>query len=340
MKNAPLIAISIGDPNGIGPEVVCRALGNTDVWTDSTPVIYAHRALIHQTLEVLSAEQFPLHVITSTVEAVRDKINLVEAWSSPFNTQSGKASLAAGACALASLEQATNDLIGKQVDALVTAPIDKHSIQSDQFTFPGHTEYLAMRDNASTALMFLVTDKLRVGVVTGHIPVSKIARHITSALIIEKLQMMQASLIRDFGIADPKIAVLGLNPHAGDEGLIGCEEQTIIAPALEKAKQMGLGAHGPFPAEGFFGSRTYECFDAVLAMYHDQGLVPFKALSFGGGVNFTAGLSIVRTSPDHGTAYNIAGQGIADERSFIAAYRAALAIVKQRGYQGSKIASN
>jgi 4-hydroxythreonine-4-phosphate dehydrogenase len=229
-----------------------------------------------------------------------------------------------------SLEKATNDLVNGDIDALVTAPINKDNIQSDQFNFPGHTEYLQERDGAPESLMFLVSDTLRVGVVTGHIPLATVAESISTEKILAKLKLMDASLRNDFWIRKPKIAVLGLNPHASDNGLIGDEEQKVIIPAIEEARNNDLLAFGPYAADGFFANGTYLQFDAVLAMYHDQGLIPFKQIAFESGVNFTAGLNFVRTSPDHGTAYDIAGKNLASEVSFREALFTAIHIVKHR----------
>ncbi len=237
---------------------------------------------------------------------------------------------AVGKYSFISLDRATNDLISGDIDALVTAPINKDTIQSDQFNFPGHTEYLQERDNAPESLMFLVSDTLRVGVVTGHIPLARVSESINPDKILAKLKLMDASLRNDFWVRRPKIAVLGLNPHASDNGLIGDEEQKVIVPAIEAARNSGILAFGPYPADGFFANGSYLQFDAVLAMYHDQGLIPFKQIAFESGVNFTAGLNFVRTSPDHGTAYDIAGKNLASEISFREALFTAIHIVKHR----------
>jgi len=213
---------------------------------------------------------------------------------------------------------------------MVTGPINKNSIQDDAFNFPGHTEYLVDRTGAKRGLMLMISENLRIGVVTGHIPLKDVAQSITRERVTDKLEILESSLKQDFGIEKPKIAVLGLNPHAGDEGLLGSEEQELIGPLISDLKNHGKLVYGPFPADGFFGSQTYLKYDAVLAMYHDQGLIPFKSLSFGSGVNFTAGLPVIRTSPDHGTAYPIAGKGVADESSFRASVFAAIDLIKHR----------
>jgi 4-hydroxythreonine-4-phosphate dehydrogenase len=228
----------------------------------------------------------------------------------------GERSKEGGKYALKSLETAVKDLASNKVDVLVTAPIDKKAIQSEDFDFPGHTEYLAKMSNADDALMLMVSEDLRVGVVTGHIPLQDVAKTVTKEKIIDKIDQINASLLKDFGIPNGKIAVLGLNPHAGEKGLLGDEEDKVIIPAIKEASKNGAQVHGPYPADGFFGSSSYKKFDAILAMYHDQGLIPFKAMTFGFGVNFTAGLPIVRTSPDHGTAFEIAGKNLANEGSF------------------------
>ncbi|HRP60663.1 MAG TPA: 4-hydroxythreonine-4-phosphate dehydrogenase PdxA, partial [Vicingus sp.] len=235
----------------------------------------------------------------------------------------------AGKYAFLSLEAACKDLFDGKIDAIVTAPINKDNIQSDQFKFPGHTEYLTEKFEGES-LMLLTNENLKVGIATNHIPVSAIAKSLTVDKIFSKLKILNKSLVQDFAINSPRIAVLGLNPHAGDNGLIGKEEQEIIIPAINSAKSIGLQVFGPYPADGFFGSANYLKFDAILAMYHDQGLIPFKTLSFGEGVNFTAGLNIIRTSPDHGVAYDIAGKNCANEQSFRSAVYLAIDVFRNR----------
>lgn len=312
------IGISIGDPNGIGPEVVIKALSRDGVLDMVTPVIYASQAALSR-YESEDLPPFSFTIVASGEQAADGEISLVEAFPEDLEYSPGEATEAGGRAAALSLESAVSDLKGGMLDAIVTAPINKSVMPADTFPYPGHTEMLTEQLGAEESLMFLVTDDLRVGIVTNHIPVSEVAKAVTKAAIAKKLDIMNASLRADFGIHRPVIAVLSLNPHAGDQGRIGQEDIKIVRPAVEAAKKRGILAMGPFPADGFFGSGKQHQFDAVLAMYHDQGLIPFKALSFGKGVNFTAGLPAIRTSPDHGTAYDLVGKDEADPASFISA---------------------
>ena len=312
------VGISIGDPNGIGPEVVIKALGREGVLDLVTPVVYASRAALSR----YATEEHPAldyTVVGSAEEAEDGEVSLVEAFAEDLDYHPGEATEAGGRAAALSLERAVAELKDGQLDALVTAPINKSVMPAGDFPYPGHTEMLTEQLGTEESLMFLVTDDLRVGVVTNHIPVSEVAAAVTKEAILKKLEIMDASLRADFGIHRPVIAVLSLNPHAGDEGRIGDEDIKVVRPAVEAAKEKGLLAMGPFPADGFFGSGKQQKFDAVLAMYHDQGLIPFKALSFGKGVNFTAGLPAIRTSPDHGTAYDLVGKDEASPESFLSA---------------------
>ncbi|MEM9260096.1 MAG: 4-hydroxythreonine-4-phosphate dehydrogenase PdxA [Bacteroidota bacterium] len=312
------IGISIGDPNGIGPEVVIKALSRPGILDLVTPVIYASQAaLSHYENEELG--QFTYTVVASAEEAEDGQINLVEAIPEDLPYTPGEATEAGGRAAALSLESAVEELKTGQLDALVTAPINKSVMPREAFPYPGHTEMLTEKLAAKESLMFLVADELRVGVVTNHIPVAEVAKAVTKQRILDKLKIMDASLRADFGIARPVVAVLSLNPHGGDDGRIGQEDIKVVRPAVEAAKKDGILAMGPFPADGFFGAGKQNQFDAVLAMYHDQGLIPFKALSFGKGVNFTAGLPAIRTSPDHGTAYDLVGTDSASPASFLAA---------------------
>lgn len=312
------IGISIGDVNGIGPEVVNKALSRAGILELVTPVIYASsQVLAHYRRE--GEEPLAFDLLKQAGDAQDGRINLVECWTESIELTPGEATEAGGRAAAQSLARAVADLKEGELDALVTAPINKSVMPPEDFPYPGHTEMLTQELEAEESLMFLVADDLRVGVVTNHIPVAEVAKEVTKERILDKLRIMDASLRADFGIPRPLIAVLALNPHAGDDGRIGKEDSTIVRPAVEAAKEEGMMAMGPFPADGFFGSGKQNKFDGVLAMYHDQGLVPFKALSFGKGVNFTAGLSAIRTSPDHGTAYDLVGKGEASPDSFLAA---------------------
>jgi 4-hydroxythreonine-4-phosphate dehydrogenase len=329
------VAITSGDPHGIGLETIIKVFSNPMMAESCTPVIYAHPEAIKAHRKIAGTEEFNYNTVASADQAIARKVNLVNIWPDFKETiEFGKPSKDAGLFAFKSLEAAVNDLAANKVDVLVTAPINKDTIQNKDFNFPGHTEYLAKFAGTDKVLMFLVSDMLKVGIVTGHVPLKDVAQHITKDRIIEKLKMMHESLVKDFGVSSPRIAVLGLNPHAGDNGLLGNEEKEIIIPAVREASDKGMLAFGPYGADGFFGSGTYKQFDAVLAMYHDQGLTPFKALAFDQGVNFTAGLPVVRTSPDHGTSYDIAGKGIADESSLRAAiYTACDIYMKRKEYR-------
>jgi 4-hydroxythreonine-4-phosphate dehydrogenase len=324
------IGISIGDVNGIGLEIIIKTLADSRIYDYCTPIVYGHTKVASFYRRAVEVNELNFNVIDHPSHAQNKRANMINCWSEDVKIEPGIANKEAGKYAFMSLERAVNDLLTGDIDALVTAPINKDTIQSEDFNFPGHTEYLQMRANSPDSLMFLVSDTLRVGVVTGHIPVAKIAESITTDKILSKLRLMDASLRNDFWLRKPKIAVLGLNPHAGDNGLIGNEEETIIKPAIDEARANDILAMGPYAADGFFANGTYLQFDAVLAMYHDQGLIPFKQIAFEQGVNFTAGLSFVRTSPDHGTAFDIAGKNQASEISFREALFAAIHIVKHR----------
>ncbi|HMN05555.1 MAG TPA: 4-hydroxythreonine-4-phosphate dehydrogenase PdxA [Flavobacteriales bacterium] len=333
MREGPVrVGISCGDLNGIGLEVILKTFEDPRMLQDLIPVLYcgARAVTLHRKL-IGGAEQMQINGIADASEALVKKLNVVHAWEEEAPITAGTASAATAAYAINSLEAAANDLATGKVDVLVTAPIDKHSMAQAGFAFPGHTEYLAHLAGGDTdVLMMLVSENLRVGTVTGHIPLKDVAAAITTDRIVAKARIMRQSLERDFGLEGPKIAILGLNPHAGDAGTLGSEDKERILPAVRNLQDEGITALGPYPADGFFGSGTYKHFDGVLAMYHDQGLAPFKALSFGHGVNYTAGLPVVRTSPDHGTAYDIAGKGVADEGSFRHAVWLACDILKHR----------
>lgn len=325
-----VVGITIGDINGVGLEVILKTLSNPDINKVCTPVIYGSSKVVSYHKNIVEIEDFPFQNLRQGEPFSKDKVNIVNCWQESVSISLGKMSDVSGKYAFKSLEAATDDLREGRIDALVTAPIHKKAMQMSGFQFPGHTEYLTKLTEAKDSLMLLCHDGLRVGVVTGHVPVKDVAQKITKQAVLRKIQLMNETLRIDFGIDRPVIAVLGLNPHAGDEGVIGLEDEQQIRPAVAEAKNQDILAFGPFPADGFFGSTQYTKFDAVLAMYHDQGLIPFKTMAFGEGVNYTAGLPIVRTSPDHGTAYDIAGKNEADPTSFSRALFLAIDIAKSR----------
>ena len=322
------IGITQGDTNGIGWEVILKALADPRMTELFTPVVYGSpKAAAYYRNTLAQTEPVQFNAVTSARDARRGKVNLV-ACGDTEQIEPGKASAEAGRAAVEALCTAMRDLKAGHLDALVTAPFDKETVQADDFRYTGHTEYLAA-ELEGEAMMILCSDSLRVGLVTKHIPVSEIARNITKERIVRDLDTLRRALIEDFGIVEPRIAVMALNPHAGDGGLLGCEEQEIIRPAIVEAFGKGVLAFGPFAADGLFAGGGYAKYDGILAMYHDQGLAPFKTLS-PDGVNFTAGLAKVRTSPDHGTAYDIAGQDKADAQSMRSAIYAAIDIVEHR----------
>ena len=314
------VGISCGDLNGVGLEVVLKCFEDTRMLADMTPVLYCSAKVLSHHRKQVQLEEVQFHRVNDAREALAKKLNLVNLWEEDVDLELGKPSGQLSSYAIKSLEAAAQDLASGKVDVLVTAPIDKNSMQLAGFAFPGHTEFLQhMAGGDGEVLMLLVGDGLRVGCVTGHIPLKDVSSAITTDRILAKARVLYQSLLRDFGVIEPRIALLGLNPHAGDGGTLGSEDKERIVPAVRRLNEEGIKTMGPYAADGFFGNGTYKHFDGVLAMYHDQGLAPFKALSFGHGVNFTAGLPVVRTSPDHGTGLDIAGQGIADEGSFRAA---------------------
>jgi len=329
-KEKILIGISQGDINGIGYEVILKTFSDSRMMEMCTPVVYGSPKVAAYHRKALHMDTSNLNTIQKPSEANPKKINIINCISEDIRVELGKITAEAGEASYLALEAAVKDLKAGEIDALVTAPICKDNIQSDNFKFPGHTEYLASQFSTDNFLMLMVSDTLKVGLVTTHVPVSEISSLITEEAILKKLRIMEKSMIQDFNIEKPKIAVLSLNPHAGDGGLLGNEEKEIIIPAIEKARKEGIIATGPFPTDGFFGSGLYKHNDAVLAMYHDQGLGPFKALSFDRGINFTAGLPVIRTSPDHGTAFDISGEGKASPTSFREAIYAAIDIHKNR----------
>ena len=322
------VGISIGDPNGIGIEVILKIFEGKEIFDFFTPVLYGNMKLISFQKRHLNLKT-SLNPYREGGKLSPNQVNVVDVWNTPFNSSFGESTKEGGEHALKSLVAATKALKAGKVDVLVTAPIDKHNIQSDTFKFPGHTDYLA-KELGGKSLMFMITDELKVGLLTDHVPVSEVAQLITPERIEEKVALMMQSLREDFGIAKPKIGVLGVNPHTGDQGIIGKEDDEVLRPTLKKLYDKGHIVLGPYAADSFFGAQTHAQFDAVLAIYHDQGLIPFKTLSFGQGVNYTAGLTKVRTSPDHGTAFEIAGKGEAHIDSFKEALFAARNIYFER----------
>lgn len=323
-----IVGISIGDLNGIGIEVILKTFEDNRMLDFCTPVLFGSTKVISYHKKALDID-LAVHGISAISQVNHSKINILNIWKEEISIELGQATKISGTYAAKSLEEAVKYLKEGTIDVLLTAPINKETIQSENFNFPGHTEYLEANLEGDS-LMILMTDQLKIGLITGHIPISMVAEAITPALIKEKVTTMYASLKSDFGITKPKIAVLALNPHCGDKGVIGEEDDTIIKPTIDEIKESGKLVFGPYAADGFFGSETYKQFDGVLATYHDQGLAPFKALSFGNGVNFTAGLNEIRTSPDHGTGFDIAGKNIANPSSFKEALFAAIAIFKTR----------
>lgn len=324
------IGITQGDINGVGYEVILKTFADQGMLELCTPVIYGSPkvAAYHRKSLDLSTN---FSIINSAAEANNNKLNVVNCTDDEVKVEFAKAEPEAGKAALDALEAALNDYREGLIDVLVTAPINKHTIQSETFAFPGHTEYIEERvGEGDKSLMILMKGDFRVALVTGHIPVRDVASTITKELIQEKLAIFNNTLKRDFGIASPRIAVFSLNPHASDDGLIGNEEQEVIIPALKEMSDQGMLCYGPYPADGFMGSGNFANFDGILAMYHDQGLVPFKTLAMEDGVNFTAGLPLIRTSPAHGTAYDIAGKGIASEDSFRQAIYVAIDVFRNR----------
>ncbi len=330
------VAISCGDLNGIGLEVVMKTFMDNRMLLSCTPLIYVSSKVLSHHRKVLGLNEFNFTTVRSAKEALPRKVNVVNCWEEDVPLQLGQATELSGKYALRSLDAALKDVTEKFADVLVTAPVNKNNIPKDAQgnVFTGHTGYIARMLNVTDELMVMVSDSLKVALVSGHIPVKNVTENLSFETVCKRIRKINQTLIRDFGITKPRIAVLGINPHSGDGGLLGDEEQKIITPAVKKMFDDGIYCFGPYPADGFFGSGGFRRFDAVLAMYHDQGLIPFKALTFESGVNFTAGLPIVRTSPDHGTAYDIAGRNKASESSFRqAVYLACDIFDKRREYE-------
>lgn len=332
------VGITVGDINGIGLEVIIKSLSNPKISELCTPVIYGSSKVVSYHKNIVRPPEFNYQNLSNANNLNPDRINLVNCWNDDVVINLGTPGEESGKFAYISLDQATQDLKKGLIDVLVTAPVDKHAMSLAGFPATGHTEYLTDQFNAKESLMLMVSDELRIGLVCNHIAVKDVASTITKDLIIQKATLFNHSLQMDFGIEKPMIAVLGLNPHAGDQGLIGHEEVDVIQPAIRELKEKGMLIGGPYAADGFFGSDHFRQVDGILAMYHDQGLIPFKTLSFGKGVNFTAGLPVVRTSPDHGTGAAIAGQNVAEETSFLKSMFLAIDIYRARGeYQSAHL---
>jgi 4-hydroxythreonine-4-phosphate dehydrogenase len=333
VEKIPVVGITIGDINGIGPEVIVKALRDNRILASFTPIVYGTNKVISYYKKSLNLLDLNYQTIKSASEAQIKKINLINVISEEVEITPGVPTEISGMISFKALEKATQDLSEGKIDLLVTAPISKENIQKSGFNFPGHTEYLAEMAGVDEALMVLISQELRVALVTTHIPVSEISKHLTKERLTQKVKLLEATLKKDFNIIKPKIAVFGLNPHAGENGKIGAEEQQVISPVIQNLKNEGILVYGPFAADGFFGSHARNQYDGVLAMYHDQGLAAFKALAFEDGVNYTAGLPIIRTSPDHGTAFDISGKGLASEQSMRSAIFQAIDIWKNRSFQ-------
>ena len=328
-KQRPVLGISIGDINGVGVEVTLKALADSRVYKHFTPLIYGHGKALSFYRKLMSLEEFNFTQIRSLDEIHHRKVNVINVMEECPEIIPGVETAEAGKLALESLKAAVDDLKEGKIQGLVTAPLNKNNLNSEDFMFIGHTEFITDAVGAKDSLMMMVDESFRVGMVTGHMPLVKVPQAITKQRIQQKANLMLESLETDFGISKPKIAILGLNPHAGEDGLLGEEEEKIIKPAIRELKDQNKLVFGPYPADGFFGMMHQTKFDGVLAMYHDQGLIPFKSVAFSSGVNFTAGLPVIRTSPDHGTAYNIAGKNIADEGSMRAALLLASDVIAQ-----------
>lgn len=327
-QNKIVVGISIGDLNGIGPEIVLKTFQDQRMLEFCTPVIFAS----HKLMTYFKREydlRCNLNGIDTLDALAHKKINILNVWKEQVDINFGKENSTIGSYAIKSLKSAVSELKKKTIDVLVTAPINKSNVQSENYNFPGHTDYLN-QELEGDSLMLMISKSLRVGLLTDHVAVKDVVKNITDKLIEKKINTIHKSLIQDFGIIKPKIAVLGINPHTGDHGVIGTEDDTVLRPALDNIRKNGKLVFGPYAADSFFGSENYKNFDAIIASYHDQGLIPFKTLTFGSGVNYTAGLNRIRTSPDHGTAYDIAGKNLANHESFKEAVFSAINIYKKR----------
>lgn len=325
------VGITQGDTNGVGYEVIIKALSDARMLDMCTPVVYgSSKAFGFYRKQIPETENINTNVVTSAKDAHPKRVNIVNCISENFQIEPGQLTQEGAKAAIAALDTAVKELKEGHIDVLVTAPFNKRAVNNETFKYTGHTEYLVNEFGAKDGLMFLCADAMRVGVATNHIALSKVSSAITEESILSKLRLMNESLMKDFGVVKPKVAVLGLNPHCGDKGLMGEEEINVISPAIKKASEEGILAFGPYPPDGFFSVNMQYKFDAVLAMYHDQGLIPFKSLAFDSGVNFTAGLPIVRTSPDHGTAFDLAGENKANPQSMMSAIYMAIDVFKNR----------
>ena len=325
------IGITQGDTNGIGYEVIIKALSDARILEICTPVVYGSSKFFGMyRKDIPETENINTNVISSAKDAHPKRVNIVNCLPDNLQIEPGQTTADGAKAAILSLEKAVEEIKAGHLDAIVTAPFNKYLVNEETFKYAGHTEYLVSQFGAEDGLMFLCSDQMRVGVATGHIAISKVSQALNPELIVSKLKIMNDSLMKDFNIVKPKLAVLGLNPHSGDKGLMGDEEINVISPAIKMAQEQGILAYGPYPPDGFFGVNMQYKFDAVLSMYHDQGLIPFKSLAFDSGVNFTAGLPIVRTSPDHGTAFDLAGQNKANPQSMISSIYLAIDVVRNR----------
>ena len=325
------IGITQGDTNGIGYEVIIKALSDARILEICTPVVYGSSKFFGMyRKDIPETENINTNVISSAKDAHPKRVNIVNCLPDNLHIEPGQTTADGAKAAILSLEKAVEEIKAGHLDAIVTAPFNKYLVNEETFKYAGHTEYLVSQFGAEDGLMFLCSDQMRVGVATGHIALSKVSQALNPELIVSKLKIMNDSLMKDFNIVKPKLAVLGLNPHSGDKGLMGDEEMNVITPAIKMAQEQGILAYGPYPPDGFFGVNMQYKFDAVLSMYHDQGLIPFKSLAFDSGVNFTAGLPIVRTSPDHGTAFDLAGQNKANPQSMISSIYLAVDVVRNR----------
>ena len=338
-EQKPVIGFSCGDINGIGAEMIIKTLSDSRMLDICVPVIFATNKLMNFYRKGLPDINFQYSAVKDSSRMNAKQVNLYNVWDEDVVITPGELNETGGKYAVQSLQVAAEALKEGKIEGLVTAPIHKSNVQGEQFNYTGHTPFLKDVFGAKEVLMLMVADNMKVALVTEHVPVTQLAGHITKQGILQKMDLLYASLQNDFGINKPRIAVLGLNPHAGDEGLIGNEEKEIIEPAIEQARRTGKLVFGPYPADAFFARGNYTKFDAVLAMYHDQGLIPFKSLAHGEGVNYTAGLARVRTSPDHGTAFDIAGKGIADESSFREAIFRCVDIIKMRAERAEQKAN-